>query len=110
MATQLENQLIHFGFAFCSPRDNFNKKTGRALASERLILHRLTIPIKGSPEETKKFVLRLLIDRKFDRLRRKAVFYPEGLSKQTPGWLRKWARDLQNKGALCLKAANPIPF
>lgn len=35
-----EDYLFSFGFAFCSPKDRFNKKIGRLIASGRLAKQR----------------------------------------------------------------------
>lgn len=101
---------VTFGFAFCSPKDQFNKSFGRSLANARLTTIPLTVPMKGNLKETKKFILRLLVNRKFQRLGRSASVYPPGLPKLVPGWLPGWAKSMQSEGALCLKAENPIPF
>jgi len=109
---------VGFGFAFCSPTDNFEKKIGVAIATERLqsapvIISRTATTKKGkhrvdlNSTEVEKFVLRLMFTRDWDRLHKRAFRVPHRFPEQVPGWLKKWGKKLTNKGVLCTKACNP---
>jgi len=99
---------VRYGFAFCSPRDNFERKKGVELASHRLNTDPLVLHIKGSKAETTKFVLRLLAERNFSRLVKQG-HTPKALLSTVPGWFQRWSKLMVNKGKLCLKAENPNP-
>jgi len=96
---------ILYGFAFCSPTDNFSYAEGRKIAVERLTKDPLVVSGVGNlhPKEVTKFVLRLMSSRKFSRLTRR-VHTPKSLLCAIPGWFPRWVQLMQNKGQLCLKA------
>lgn len=106
IASQLSTTEVMYGFAFCSPRDNFDRKIGVRLAVSRLQTNPLVVPIKMTKMETTKFVLRLLAKRNFSRLGQ-AAHTPKVLLSTVPGWFTRWTRQMVNKGRLCLKAENP---
>jgi len=97
---------IAFGFAFCSPKDNFNKHTGCDIALSRLETLPVVVPMKGNRRETEKFVFRMFIARNFDRLAKRAKV-PSGLPNIVPGWFKRWSQDMTDMGLLCVKAERP---
>ncbi len=95
---------LSFGFAFCSPKDNFSRQVGDAIATERLIMTPLVIDIRGNARETEKFILRLMATRNFTRLNKASLIVPTGFPNLVPGWFKKWTGNLTEKGILCLRA------
>jgi hypothetical protein len=99
---------VSFGFAFCSPRDNFSKHNGVSIASERLHYHPLTLQKRGNRFETEKFVLRMILARDFVRLNRAASHVPRNFPNLVPGWLPKWGKLMVENGWLCVRPTNPF--
>ena len=107
---------IGFGFAFCSPTDNFVREIGKNIATERLHNQPLiitTTTTKGKKHtdigrvEAEKFILRLMLTRDWDRLHHRAARVPNNFHTLVPGWFKKWGKKLINQGLLCTKACNP---
>lgn len=44
VAFRRDGDTVSFGFAYCSPRDNFSKKRGRLISEGRLQKNPITVP------------------------------------------------------------------
>lgn len=45
VAIRRNGNQVDFGFAYCSGRDNFNKRIGRLIAEGRLEKHPISVPV-----------------------------------------------------------------
>ena len=56
LAYILEDGFIRYGTAFCSPRDQYCRRTGRELAEERLATNPTSIPASVAVDQALKWI------------------------------------------------------
>ena len=57
-----EVRTLTFGAAFCNPKDQFNKKTGRRVAQGRFEKHPYDIHLSTEDEETDKALRTIIVE------------------------------------------------
>ena len=84
-----QNNMLTFGFSFCSPTDKWNESEGQRIALERFTYTPLHIPFIGDPKSVVREIIASILAHEFDRLEPFAPDIKRWAKGRVPRWTQR---------------------